>query len=90
MSLMGTVQRPPMFGEGDPQITTVPLYMRLREHHCINPQYPVLTGGRHNGFDDGLENAWLPPVRMRESNVCSPLPLRVLGVVLMCNFLGGC
>jgi hypothetical protein len=70
MGLMGAVQRPPMFGEGNIQITTVPLYMRLREHHCINPEFPVLTGGRRNGFDDGLENAWLPPVRMRESNVC--------------------
>jgi hypothetical protein len=70
MDLMKTVQRPPAFSEGNPLISIVPLYMRLREHHCINPQFPVLTGGRHNGFDDGLDNAWLPPVSMYESNVC--------------------
>jgi hypothetical protein len=67
---MMTPQRPAGFGEGSPQLTTVPLFMRLREHHCINPQVPIRTGGTHNGFDDGLENAWLPPFRMRESGVC--------------------
>ena len=71
MGLVVTAHRPPGFGEGNPQITTVPLFMRLREHHCINPESPVRVGGRRNGFDDGLENAWLPPLRMRESDVCT-------------------
>jgi hypothetical protein len=71
---MRTPHRPPNFGEGCPQVTTVPLFMRLREHHCINPQYPIRTGtlpyqGKVDGFDDGLENAWLPPIRMSESGV---------------------
>jgi hypothetical protein len=75
MGLMVTPHRPPHFGEGNPQVTTVPLFMRLREHHCINPQFPVLTGGKHNDFDDGLENAWLPPLRIQESDVCDSLRL---------------
>jgi hypothetical protein len=69
MGLITTPHRPPNFGEGNPQVTTVPLFMRLREHHCINPQKPILTGGKRNGFDDGLENAWLPLLRMRENEV---------------------
>ncbi|OAX30984.1 hypothetical protein K503DRAFT_788123, partial [Rhizopogon vinicolor AM-OR11-026] len=36
------------------------LLMRLREHHCIDPQDPVPTGGANGGFDDGIANAWIP------------------------------
>ena len=87
MGLMMTPHRPPHFGEGNPQVTTVPLFMRLREHHCINPQFPVLTGGKHNDFDDGLENAWLPPLRMQESDVCGSLQLSFW--LYFNTFLGG-
>lgn len=52
----------------NPFLATVPVYMRLREHHCINPQYPVLTGGTHNGFDEGIRNAWFPLINLQESN----------------------
>jgi hypothetical protein len=86
MGLMGMPHRPPNFGEGNPQITTVPLYMRLREHHCINPQLPIRIGGKRNGFDDGLENAWLPPFRMRESDVCISGFVMTLLLVLNTQF----
>lgn len=69
MNLIMTPDRPATFGEGSPQLTTVPLFMRLREHHCISPAKPVATGGRHDGFDDGLCNAWFPKTHMRESEV---------------------
>jgi hypothetical protein len=67
LGLTLTPQMPATFGEGNPTVTTVPLFMRLREHHCINPHSPVITGGQRDGFDDGLANAWLPPNRIFES-----------------------
>lgn len=64
---MFTGQRPGRFGEGDPHVTTVPVFMRLREHHCISPQVPIPAGGRGDGFDDGLHNAWMPKIHIRET-----------------------
>ena len=58
--------RPPNFGEGNPHITTVPLFMRLREHHCISPQEPIAVGGENDGFDDGLPYAWMPKIHVKE------------------------
>jgi hypothetical protein len=68
LGLTATPNAPSNFGEGNPQVTTVPLFMRLREHHCINPCTRAATGGQHNGFDDGLANAWLPVSRISESD----------------------
>lgn len=36
-----------------------PLYWNLREHHCLNPDQPVLAGTDAAGGDDIL-SAWLP------------------------------
>ncbi|KAG1724845.1 hypothetical protein EDB19DRAFT_292268 [Suillus lakei] len=30
-----------------------PLFMRLREYHCVDPQDAVPCGGADDGFDDG-------------------------------------
>lgn len=44
-----------------PAMTTLPISFRLREHHCINPHYPALSGGGASEFiDDGIMNAWFP------------------------------
>lgn len=44
-----------------PYSTTWPLFMRLLEHHCINPAFPVSVGGPvDDGADDGIQNAWIP------------------------------
>lgn len=40
--------------------------MRLREHHCVNPEFPVLPGGSHDGLDDGVRNGWFPDITYRE------------------------
>lgn len=58
---------PANFGEGNPHITTVPIFMRIREHHCVSPQVPIPTGGERNGFDDGLADAWMPKIRVKEN-----------------------
>lgn len=43
---------------------TIPIYMRLQEHHCISPQVPVPAGGKNDAFDDGLRNAYFPNVQL--------------------------
>lgn len=63
---------PSSFGEGNPQLTISPLFMRLREHRCINPYAHVATGGKRDGFDDGLANAWLPVTRIIENQARLP------------------
>ena len=72
MDLIVTPQLPSSFGEDNLRGTIVPLFMRLREHHCINPQIPIPTGGKHDGFDDGLDNGWLPPAHMQEKDASLP------------------
>ena len=45
--------------------------MRLKEHHCISPQEPVPPGGPEDDpFDDGIRNAWFPPVDLVTRHVC--------------------
>ncbi|KAJ8588677.1 hypothetical protein M405DRAFT_819370 [Rhizopogon salebrosus TDB-379] len=46
------------FTEQQLYLNAAPLYMRLREYHCINPREPVPTGGA-NRFDNGISNAWI-------------------------------
>ncbi|OJA08865.1 hypothetical protein AZE42_01745 [Rhizopogon vesiculosus] len=41
-------------------LNAAPMFMRLREYHCIDPQVPIPTGGANDGFDDGIANAWMP------------------------------
>ncbi|KAI0320061.1 hypothetical protein OF83DRAFT_1053867 [Amylostereum chailletii] len=63
LTLMGTKIRPESFGEMNPWMSTWPLFMRLKEHVAISPQNPVLVGGNpEDGLDDGIRNAWFPPV----------------------------
>jgi hypothetical protein len=46
-------------------MSTWPLFMRLKEHHCISPQRPVPAGGpEDDAFDDGIRNAWFPTVNL--------------------------
>ncbi|KAI0789567.1 hypothetical protein C8Q75DRAFT_807191 [Abortiporus biennis] len=59
---------PDTFSTTNPMLITVPIYMRLREHHCINPEYPTVTGGAHDGFDDGIRNGWFPDIKISEGN----------------------
>lgn len=46
-----------------------PIYLQLREHHCISPTEPAPCGGDPNDNDDGINNAWLPPtIEVREGD----------------------
>ncbi|OBZ78982.1 hypothetical protein A0H81_01315 [Grifola frondosa] len=57
---------PETFSDSNPRITFAPVYFQLREHHCINPEEPLATGGVGDGFDDGVNNGWCPRVEFRE------------------------
>ena len=62
-----------------------PVYLQLREHHCISPTEPVPCGGNPDDNDDGINNAWLPPtievhegddfVRLRDAQHPSQPPI---------------
>ncbi|OAX41019.1 hypothetical protein K503DRAFT_736495 [Rhizopogon vinicolor AM-OR11-026] len=57
-------------------LNAAPIFMRLREYHCIDPQVPVPTGGTNDGFDDGIANAWMPNgVQIREERHAGKLVL---------------
>ncbi|KAI9444668.1 hypothetical protein H4582DRAFT_1910428 [Lactarius indigo] len=59
---------PEQFGESSPFVSTWPFFMRLKEHHCINPQEPVPPGGTYDDLlDDGVRNAWFPTVDLFQS-----------------------
>jgi hypothetical protein len=60
----------PTFVPHVPAMTTVPISLRLREHHCINPEQPIQSGGLNTDIlDDGITNAWFPSdVNIRESS----------------------
>ncbi|KAF8481802.1 hypothetical protein DFH94DRAFT_408329 [Russula ochroleuca] len=65
LALVANPHYPEQFGEGNPSIYTWPLFMRLKEHHCISPQEPVPAGGpEDDALDDGLRNAWFPSVNL--------------------------
>ena len=55
------------FSASNPFLSVIPVYMNLREHHCINPEFPVGPGGSNDGFDEGLCNGWFPDQRLEES-----------------------
>jgi hypothetical protein len=59
-SILQHVQMPDEFTEQQLSLNAYPLFMRLREYHCVDPQVPVPTGGADDGFDDGISDAWLP------------------------------
>ncbi|KAG1725395.1 hypothetical protein EDB19DRAFT_1644065, partial [Suillus lakei] len=58
-TILQHVQMPEEFTEQQ-LLNHTPLFMRLREYHCVDPQDPVPTGGANDGFDDGISNAWIP------------------------------
>ncbi|KAJ7682850.1 hypothetical protein B0H17DRAFT_1075117 [Mycena rosella] len=60
-ALVTTRGYPPGFNEGFLGTTTVPLFMRIEEHHSYAPQRPAPCGGAGDGWDDGLSNAYFPP-----------------------------
>jgi hypothetical protein len=64
--LIWTRMRPMPFTERNVDLTVMPVYVRIREHHCVSPAPMIDVGGRNDGFDDGLLNAWLPRMSMRE------------------------
>jgi len=54
--------------------------MRLKEHHCISPQEPVPPGGPEDDpFDDGIRNAWFPPVDLVTRHDRAILTYRFMG-----------
>ncbi|OBZ66029.1 hypothetical protein A0H81_13997 [Grifola frondosa] len=59
---------PETFSDANPRLTFAPLFFELQEHHCIDPQEPVATGGIGDGFDDGVMNAWFPPAELHQVN----------------------
>ncbi|KAJ6544648.1 hypothetical protein DFH09DRAFT_990484 [Mycena vulgaris] len=60
-ALVTTRDYPAAFDEGFLGTTTVPLFMRIAEHHSFAPHRPAPCGGAGDGWDDGLANAWFPP-----------------------------
>ncbi|KAG2144703.1 uncharacterized protein EDB93DRAFT_531217 [Suillus bovinus] len=59
-AILQHVQMPEEFNEHQLFLNAYPLFMRLREYHCVDPQDPVPAGGADDGFDDGISNAWIP------------------------------
>jgi hypothetical protein len=51
-NIMQTPQMPPSFSEQSVNLTAAPVFMRLREYHCmdVEPNEPVASGG--------IQNAW--------------------------------
>lgn len=61
----------PAHFDTDVPTSTWPLFMRLKEHHCVSPQEPVPAGGPEDDtLDDGIRNAWFPPINLTTHRVC--------------------
>ncbi|KAF8265775.1 hypothetical protein EI94DRAFT_1734777 [Lactarius quietus] len=59
LGLVTNPNYPEQFGESSPY-----------EHHCISPQKTVPPGGTDEDlFDDGVRNAWFPPISLSQSQV---------------------
>ncbi|THH19371.1 hypothetical protein EW146_g1793 [Bondarzewia mesenterica] len=68
LNMIVTRDYPPQFSEMSPFMSTWPVFMRLREHHCINPALPSMPGRNPNDdLDEGIRNGWFPSVELRES-----------------------
>lgn len=62
---MQTPQMPPAFSEQSVNLTAAPVFMRLREYHCmdVEPNKPVPSGG--------IQNAWFhSSAHFHEVTVC--------------------
>lgn len=62
-----------------PRMVTHPVSFRLREHHCINPNEPIVHGGEPDRpmLDDGVANGWFPEFTKfdeRDERVCASIP----------------
>lgn len=70
LSLATSTTFPENFNSSSYGLLSLPLYMNLREHHCISPARPAPLGGssspRHDqddeviSWDEGLMNGWFP------------------------------
>lgn len=73
--IANTVTLPAGFGESFPFVTTVPVMVRLREHHCVRPARAVevpVGDDADRLFDEGVRNGWLPgSTKFRENGVSS-------------------
>ena len=73
--IANTVSLPAGFGESFPFVTTVPVMVRLREHHCVRPARAVevpVADDADRLFDEGVRNGWLPgSTKFRENGVSS-------------------
>ncbi|KAH9933441.1 uncharacterized protein B0H18DRAFT_1115442 [Fomitopsis serialis] len=64
-----SVNFPPDFSAENPHLFMHPVYLQLREHHCVSPARPAPCGGNPNDNDDGINHAWLPSAfDVREAN----------------------
>ncbi len=43
-----------------PKVAEQPVFVRFREHHCIDPEIPVPTGSLPGDLGDNVQNAYLP------------------------------
>ncbi|CCM02618.1 uncharacterized protein FIBRA_04721 [Fibroporia radiculosa] len=67
-ALISSQDMPATLSAHDPALYVLPVYMTLREHHCIMPQLPVRTGGAYTEEDDdGINNGWFPEIQVRET-----------------------
>lgn len=65
MRMIGQPNLSPYFSEMNPFTTVRPLMMTLKEHHCISPEEPIEPVTKEPGqIDDGLRNAYMPPLQM--------------------------
>ena len=72
-NVLQTVQMPPTFNEQTVALIAAPVFMRLREYHCmdVEPRQPVPSGARDD-LDGGIRNAWFPTsMRYQEVSVCN-------------------
>ncbi|KAH9830428.1 uncharacterized protein C8Q71DRAFT_886156 [Rhodofomes roseus] len=66
--LVRSTEFPQTFSIMNPRLMTSPLYMRLREHHCINPMRPAEPAlpQFEGDIDEGICNAWFSKVSISE------------------------
>ncbi|KAF9225151.1 hypothetical protein BS17DRAFT_871950 [Gyrodon lividus] len=59
-NIMQTPQMPPTFNEQTVGLTAAPVFMCIREYHCmdVDPNQPIPCGGQDNY--SGIHNAWFP------------------------------
>ena len=65
--ILQTRQMPAAFNEQSVGLTAAPVFMRLREYHCmdVDPNHPVTSGG--------IQNAWFhSSAQFQEATVCFP------------------